>query len=199
MKKAILYVHGKGGNAQEGESYRRNCPGFPIYGVDYREYLPWIAGEDILADYEKLRQEYDAIYLVANSIGAFFAMLALQECKLEKALLISPILNMERLITDMMGWANVTEEELRIQGEIGTNFGETLSWEYLQYVRRNPIHWDVPTEILYAGQDNLTSRQTVEEFVSAHNAGLTVMEAGEHWFHTQEQLDFLNAWIQKVI
>ncbi len=70
MKKAILYVHGKGGNAQEGESYRKNCPDFDIYGVDYREYLPWTAKEDIRADYEKLRQEYNTIYLVANSIGA---------------------------------------------------------------------------------------------------------------------------------
>ncbi len=74
---------------------------------------------------------------------------------------LSPtILNMERMITDMMGWANVTEEELQAKGEIETNFGEVISWEYLQYVRRNPILWDVPTEILYAGQDNLTSRQS---------------------------------------
>lgn len=38
---------------------------------------------------------------------------------------------------------------------ISTAFGETLSWEYLCFVRENPITWKVPTEILYAEKDNL--------------------------------------------
>ena len=198
MKKAILYVHGKGGNPQEGERYRGNCPGFDIFGADYRDYLPWNARQDIRRDYEALRG-YDVIYLIANSIGAFFSMLALQDCKVDKALFISPILDMEQLITDMMGWAGVTEDALKAKGEIETDFGETLSWAYLQYVRENPICWDVPTEILYAGRDNLTSRQTVDAFVASHNAGLTVKENGEHWFHTGEQLAFLDGWMKTVL
>lgn len=36
----------------------------------------------------------------------------------ERALLVSPILDMEGLILTMMGWAGVTEEQLREQGEI---------------------------------------------------------------------------------
>lgn len=60
------------------------------------------------------------------------------------------------------------------------------------YVRENPISWNVPTEILYAGNDNLTSRQTVDRFINNHNSNLTIMENGEHWFHTDEQLAF---WI----
>ena len=66
-------------------------------------------------------------------------------------------------------------------------------------VIENPITWNIPTEILYAGNDNLVSRQTVSEFTGNHNAHLTVMENGEHWFHTEEQLAFLNAWMKKVI
>ena len=27
------------------------------------------------------------------------------------------------------------------------------------------------------------------------DATLTVMEGGEHWFHTEEQMDFLDRWI----
>jgi hypothetical protein len=37
---------------------------------------------------------------------------------IEKALFISPILNIERLILDMMQWANVTEKELYNKKEI---------------------------------------------------------------------------------
>lgn len=56
---------------------------------------------------------------------------------------------MERLIADMMIWANVTEDELKEKKEIQTTFGETLSWDYLCYVRENPIIWKIPTHILY--------------------------------------------------
>ena len=98
----------------------------------------------------------------------------------------------------MMLWAGVTEEILEKQGGIPTTFGETLSYKYLCYVRDNPICWTVPTEILYAEKDNLTSRNTVEQFVSSHNAHLTVMENGEHWFHTDEQLNFLCKWLKSV-
>lgn len=139
--------------------------------------------------------EYDEMIIVANSIGAYFCMNALQGQKIKKALFISPIVDMEKLITDMMGWANVTEKELCQKGEIETQFGETLSWKYLEYVRNHPISWKVPTAILYADQDHLTSRKTIESYIQNHNASLTIMENGEHWFHTDEQLAFLDRWI----
>ena len=36
MKKAILYVHGKGGTHTEAENYKKNCLGFDIIGIDYK-------------------------------------------------------------------------------------------------------------------------------------------------------------------
>ena len=41
MKKVIIYIHGKGGNYLEAEQYKKNCPGFDIYGIDFNDYLPW--------------------------------------------------------------------------------------------------------------------------------------------------------------
>lgn len=119
-------------------------------------------------------------------------MHTLQNHEIEKALFISPLLDMERLILDMMGWADVSEQELQEKGEIPTDFGETLSWGYLCFVRDNPIVWNLPTEILYAERDHLTSRQTIDSFLDNHNANLTIMGNGEHWFHTDEQLSFLD-------
>ena len=92
-----------------------------------------------------------------------------------------------------------TVQALREQGEIPTNFGETLSWKYLCYVQEHPITWQAPTEILYAGGDHLVSRQSVERFAEEHGAGLTVLEGGEHWFHTEDQLAFLDGWMKRVI
>lgn len=199
MKKAIMYIHGKGGSHLEAEGYKKNCPDYDIVGVEYDEYLPWLVANRIRAVYAELSKSYDQISLLANSIGAYLGMYALQNCKLAKALLISPVLDMERLILDMMGWARVTEEELSAKGEIPTEFGETLSWEYLTFVRQHPIDWTVPTEILYAEKDNLTSRNTVDAFVATHPAKLTVMAGGEHWFHTEEQLAFLNKWMKTAL
>lgn len=199
MKKAILYLHGKGGSAGEAEQYRKNCPGYEIVGVEYPSESPWAAEGPIRAAYNEARKGCGQITLLANSIGAYFGMHALQRCALEKALFISPVLDMERLICTMMGWAGVSEEQLRQQGEIPTAFGETLFWQYLCYVRSHPIIWRVPTEILYAGRDQLIDRPTVDGFVAGHPAHLTVMEEGEHWFHTEEQLAFLDGWMKRVL
>lgn len=199
MKKAILYIHGKGGSYLEAEQYRKNCPGFDMIGIDYDDNRPWIVQKPIRQAYDRAHEKYESILVIANSIGAYYTMHTLQTSNIEKALFISPVLDMERLIRDMMLWTNVTEEELRDVGEIPTDFGETLSWEFLCFVREHPINWDIPTEILYAGKDNLISRQTVEKFAASHNAKVTVMENGEHWFHTDEQLAFLDEWMKKAV
>lgn len=103
---------------------------------------------------------------------------------------------MEKLINDMMMWANVCEKDLMERKEIATDFGETLSWEYLCYVRENQVKWNIPTCILYGEQDNLTSYETVSEFSTKIGAELTVMQNGEHWFHTDEQMNFLDDWVR---
>ena len=103
---------------------------------------------------------------------------------------------MEKLIADMMEWADVTENELQEKKEIQTDFGETLSWDYLCYVRENPVAWTIPTYILYGEKDYLTSRETISKFAKQTNAVLTVMKNGEHWFHTEEQMKFLSDWMR---
>jgi len=105
--------------------------------------------------------------------------------------------NMEKLITDMLQWANVTEPMLEKAGTIETAFGETLSREYLSWVRKHPVEWNAPTSILYGQNDTLQSFETISAFSKTVGAELTVMEAGEHWFHTEEQMDFLDKWIRR--
>ncbi len=194
---ALLYVHGKGGSAKEAEHYKGLFPECDVFGLDYKTDTPWETKDEIQSKIDSLTRKYDNIILVANSIGAFFSMNAKIEKAIKRAYFISPIVNMEKLISDMMLWANVAEAELQEKLNIETNFGETLSWEYLSYVRSNPVHWDVPTDILYGDADNLTSIDTITNFVKCHKANLTVMEGGEHWFHTKEQISFLDNWIKK--
>lgn len=197
MKNVIVYVHGKGGNAEEANYYRKFFnDDFDIIGFDYKSENPWDAKSEFSDYFDSITSEYNKTILIANSIGAYFSLISLADKKIEKAMLISPIVDMERLILDMMTWANVSEEELSIKKEIETPFGETLSWEYLSYVRKNPIHWNIPTGILYAEKDNMTSISTITDFSKKINANITVMSGGEHWFHTKEQMDFLDNWIK---
>ncbi len=197
MGKVVLYIHGKGGNAEEAAHYKPLFTDCEVIGFDYASQTPWEAEEEFPKLYDEACKNARSVELVANSIGALFAMYGLSDRKMERAYFISPIVDMEKLIGDMMLWANVTEEELRTRKEIPTSFGETLSWEYLRYVRENPIVWTIPTHILYGENDSLTSFETISRFANQRNATLTVMKGGEHWFHTEAQMEFLDKWIKR--
>ncbi len=196
MKELVLYVHGKGGSAAESEHFKPLFPASRVIGLDLRSAAPWEAGEEIRAAVIRLRDEYDSICLIANSIGAYFCMHAQIDEMIRKAFFISPIVEMERLILDMMRRAGVSEEELQAKGVIPAPPGEELSWDYLRWVRAHPIRWKTPTEILCGSKDCMTAPENMAAFAREQGAGLTVMENGEHWFHTPEQMRFLDAWLK---
>lgn len=204
---AWLFVHGMGGNKTEAEPFAA-LTGAQVLAIDLpghgerkdmAGFNPWTAAPELRTVMDYMRTRWRAISLRANSIGAYFSMLALSAHGLQKALFVSPIVNMERLILDMMDWAGVTETQLRDAGENATDFGQTLSWQYLSWVREHPLNWHTPAAILYAGHDNLTSRDTITSFANAHQASLSVYEPGEHWFRTPDQLDAMTRWEKSEI
>ena len=205
-EKVYLFVHGKCGCKEEGADFARVvCPkGWQVLAVDLPdhgcrkgvgEFVPWQAVPELRAVINWAKERWPHIALRANSLGAWFSMLAFETNPPEKALFVSPVVDMNKLIEQMMGWAVVDEARLRAEREIKTDFGETLSWRYLQYARENPIErWACPTAVLYAGKDHLVKRKTIETFIRRFGCRLTVMEEGEHWFHTPEQLAVLEEW-----
>ena len=195
MKNIVIYVNGKGGSAAEAEHYKPLFPDSEVIGFDYHAQTPWEAREEFPAFFAQQRKLCDKLTLIANSISAFFSLSTLDEALVDSAYLISPVVDMEKLIVNMMTCANVTEQELAEKLEIPTDFGETLFWKYLCYVREHPISWRVPTHILYGEHDNLTSLETISAFAKRTGAALTVMPGGEHWFHTDEQMRFLDDWV----
>ena len=134
MKKGMIYIHGKGGNVGEADHYKALFPEYDVIGFDYKSETPWDAKEEFIPFYTSFCKEHDMVSMIANSIGAFFSLYAFGDRKIEKAYFISPVVNMEKLILDMMQRANIAEENLKEQGHIETAFGETLSWEYLSWV-----------------------------------------------------------------
>lgn len=211
-EKVYLFVHGKGGSKEEAREFAKiaNKKGWQVLSIDLPEhgernqekdtFNPWDVVPELKDVMNYAKQHWQKISLRANSIGAWFSMLSFTADMLEECLFVSPILDMEKLIHNMMLWASVSEEELQHEQEIKTNFGETLSWEYLMYAKEHPIDtWNVPTAILYAGNDNLTEKNIVDAFVAKFHCKLDVMENGEHWFHTPEQLEVLNRWTEELV
>ena len=198
MKNVVIYIHGKYGTAEEAEYYRKFFNETDIIGFEYTSEYPWDFQKEFSNFIENIYAKYKKISIIANSIGAYFTMLSLINKNIEKAFFISPIVDMEKLITDMMVSENITEEELYKKKEIKTSFGEILSWDYLTFARKNPIEWNIPTYILYGENDDLTSYETILNFTNKSKANLTIMKGGEHWFHTDEQIEFLNNWIKNL-
>ena len=199
MKQLVIYIHGKGGTAEEAQHYQSLFGNSDVIGFDYQSQNPWDAKDEFSNYYDLHSKGYEDVVLIANSIGAYFSMNALAKKKISKAFFISPVVDMEKLITDMMKWSNVTEDELQSKKEIATELGEVLSWEYLCYARKYPIEWNIPTCILYGKNDSLTSIETISEFSKQIGATLIVMDDGEHWFHTDSQMKFLDDWIRNSI
>lgn len=197
MEKVVVYIHGRGGNVQEAEHYKPIFSDCDVIGFDYRAQTPWEAKKEFPDFFRILKRRYDSISIVANSIGAYFAMSALENFSIKKAYFISPIVDLENVILDEMFALGLDESDSFEDDDMhGTERDMALS--ALSYVRTHPIRWHVPTEILYAGRDRLTNRKTMQRFVEKTGAHLTVMENGEHWFHTAEQMQFLDDWLRSV-
>lgn len=200
MKKAVIYIHGKDGTVREANHYRKFFgDGYEVIGFDYKSLFPWEAKAEFPKFFDFIALQYSEIFLIGNSIGAYYSMLSLADKPIKKAMFISPIVDMEKLILDMMTRSNVSEEKLCREKVITTSFGELLSWEYLSYVRNHPLTWNISTNILYAEKDCMTSLETMTNFANKIRATMTVMNDGEHWFHTKEQMTFLDHWFEKFI
>ena len=180
-EKVFLYVHGLHGRKEETLAFAEVAlpKGYQVMGIDLPvERKPW----DVLPLLNEVRdyldENWQSVSVRANSIGSWFTLLAFQSKKVEQALLVSPILDMKKFI------------ELMPQRED----------DYYEWVVNNPItSWDKPTYILRPETDLVVSEEVGRGFICEHKCKVTTMPNGEHWFHTPEQLAFLNAWEEKSI
>jgi alpha-beta hydrolase superfamily lysophospholipase len=211
-EKVYLFVHGKCGCKEEAEVFAEIActKGWQVLSIDLPEhgerkdeantFDPWHVVPEMKYVMGYAKQHWINVALNANSIGAWFSMLSYADESLVNCLFVSPIVDMERLIRNMMQWADVSEERLEQEKSILTAYGETLSWEYYTYAKQHPVSkWEHPTAILYAEKDNLTERGIAETFAKKFSCRLAVVENGEHWFHTPEQLAVLGQWISENI
>ena len=149
---------------------------------------------------EYAKSNYSEISIWACSMGAYFSLLAYKEEDIKQCLFLSPVVNMKIIIDNMMIWSNTNEKELEEKKEIKTDFGQTLYWDYYLYVKENPItNWNKETSILYGSNDSMQDKEIITEFSNKFNCNLFILENGEHYFHTDEQLNYYKNWLDKTV
>lgn len=207
-----LYIHGKFGYKEEAGTFAQTAcqrgwqvlsfdlPGHGERKKETGRFVPWHMKSELELIWRVVSHHWNHIALRATSIGVWFSLLSYADKPLEKALFVSPLLDMERVIYRMMRQAGVTSEILEQRQEISTDFGETLSWDYYTYAREHTVKkWKCPTEILYGKKDDMVEKSVIEDFCDRFQCHLTEMEDGEHWFHTEKQTYFLKEWEDKNI
>lgn len=138
------------------------------------------------------------ISLFGCSIGAYFSLLAYKDEAIRQTLLLSPVVDMKRIINNIMAWCGVTEESLEKQQQVVTAL-KVLYWDYYQYVISHPIIWNKPTTILYGTNDNISEFEYVSRFAESAHAKITLLQDGDHFFHTEKQLAFFRQWLKDNI
>ncbi len=180
-EKIFLYVHGLNGRKEEALAFAEVAApkGYQVLGIDLSmERKPWEVLPLLNEVRDYLYENWKSVSVRANSIGSWFSMLAFQGKKVDRALFVSPILDMKKFI------------ELMPQRED----------DYYEWVVNNPItRWDAPTFILRPEADMVVNEEVGRDFISQHQCQVTTMPDGEHWFHTPEQLAFLKAWEERIV
>lgn len=135
--------------------------------------------------------------LLANSMGASFSLVAFPQVLFEQVLFLSPVVDMQRLIRGVMQAFQITEDQLETKETIETPIGMTLYWRYYQYVKQHPVdHWDSPTAVLYGQLDEISERESIEQFCSRFSASPEIAEGFPHYFHTPEHLARYALWLE---
>ena len=120
-----LFVHGQFGCKEEALPFAEIvAPDAQVLSIDLpnhgtrqnrdEEFAPWTAAPELTRVMAYARAHWHTINVRATSIGAYFARLAFAAP--EKALFVSPIVDMERLICDRICAAGITEQILRERG-----------------------------------------------------------------------------------
>ena len=208
-EKVYIHVHGKMSRKEYAEEfaaiaqekgYQTISFDLPRHGerCDSKDRCDiWNGIRDLTAVGDYAFGHWKEVSLYACSLGAFFSLHAFSRLPFRKCLFQSPIVDMEYLIRQMMLWFDVSEQRLEREQEVDTPI-DVLSWNYWQYVKAHPIsRWDIPTAILYAGRDDLQSRDVMDRFVTRFGCTLTVSPDSRHPFMEEADFPVVDRWLRE--
>lgn len=165
-----------------------------VYEADY--IMPEECVRELKTMYAFAANRYKTISIFGCSMGAYFELLAFADMEIEYAWFLSPVTDMNRIIHNLMEYCHVTEKELQEKGMVENDI-EPLYFPYYTYVKNHPItSWNHKTYILRGENDTLCEYDYVKSFADRFRCELAEQKGGEHWFHTDSELDFFRGWIR---
>lgn len=203
--RGFLFVHGLHGNREEGARFAETAEAhrWQVLAVDLPgggDVLPWEVVPALREAIAWMRLRWHRIAVRATSIGAYLSLLAFDGEGADRCLLVSPVLDMERMILGMLADRGISEAELAEKRQIRTPDGTLLSWAYLTWVRAHRIQaCATSTDLLWGTADALIPQAEIDRFRAEHETVLTVIPDGEHWLHTPEQLEKVRLWEDRAL
>ena len=190
----LIYIHGLYGSSLEAELYAPSTNDIDIIGLDYDDGDPWIVKDQIIERFKDIASRYKGVYVLANSIGAFYCYRYLSSFDIKKAFFISPLVNMKQVIEKLMRKHHISLTRLEEEKIIQLDNGQSLSYDF--YMSLNiPDSWDVKTYILYGEKDKLVNQESLIHFLANHDATLKVIRNASHYFYTPGQNRCVKKWV----
>ena len=206
--KVYIYVHGKG-SSKEGhlakiiadvvikKGYQLLSFDLPEHGqrTDEKRCDVFDGVKDLELILDEISNHFDEICVFGCSIGAYFSLQTLMNYKISKCLFLSPIIDMEYLISQMFVWFNVDVIMLEREKEIQTPI-DPLRYDYYCYVKNHPLkQWTIPTSILYGAKDNLQTLEIMRKFEEKYQTHLEVSNNSEHAFMGESDDQIIKNWL----
>lgn len=163
-ERCIVYIHGLHGSSEEVEFYSFLKDSYDLVGLDYKDGKPWDVKDIIIDKIEKISSQYKEINIIANSLGAFYAINYLSDIKIDKALFISPLVNMKAMIESMINKYHISLKDLEEKKEIILLDGQTLSYSFYNEMFNKKLQWKCETTIVYGEKDELVSQSDIIKF-----------------------------------
>ena len=196
-EKVAIYIHGLHGNYSEVNDYDY-LSDYDLRGLDYEDGNPWEVGPIIKEKFKEIIKPYKEVIVIANSIGAFYTYEYLSDFNIKQSFFISPIASMHKIIFDYIITGKVSKDELKEKRLITLEDETVLSYDFYKSYSKQDYHanWNVLTDILYGSKDELVYIENIADFLECHPLSrLTIAKESGHWFHTNEEKEFIKKWI----
>ena len=107
-KSSYLYIHGKGGNAEEAIHYKPLFSNCDVIGLDYAAQFPWEAKKNFRYFFNSIYRNYKTVDNLPIALGVFCYQCLIKSTN-RKHILFTPVVDMERLIADMMIYRQILQ------------------------------------------------------------------------------------------
>ena len=180
--------------------------GFQVLSIDLPQHgervyeterlMPQECVRELKTMYSFAANQGKSVSLFGCSMGAYFELLAFSNMQIEYAWFLSPVTDMQRIIENIMAYCHITEQEFQQKVAVDNDI-EPLYYPYYSYVKSHPINvWNHKTYILRGENDTVCEYAFVKNFADRFGCELSEQKGGEHWFHTETQLNFFRTWIR---